>query len=257
MFQETETIDLSDFQDGCQQPPEPHQRVSAPHQCGISDAEADASGIEFPASMKAVCQQIKAELSFGFSENTLRSRWMPEKILPIYENLDVPAIKNERGLVTEFGFQVIRDYLVHTVIPKSGKDTDRMSLEAYAEYIRTLYSPKAEKPDNSVHPGSFLEEDDYLEPSDLIVWEQASADMEVSRRKANASKSAKSIQKSVNNYAKAFLSQFDVIGEQLGARALERINAKAEAVVSEGLENSAETLHIATKKPSSPDKPSA
>lgn len=250
MLQETETIDLSGFQDGNQRPPEPCQRVSEAHQNGISDASTDASAIKFPASMKQVCQQIKCEFDFGFNENTLRSRWMPEKILPIYETLEVPAIKTDRGLITEFGFQVIRDYLVHTVIPDSGKDIDRMSLEAYAEYVHTLY-PKAEYKVRSPQGRGFLDEEEYRQPGSLTLWEKGDVSTEVEQRKQNADLAGQRLQESVSSYADVFLSQFDILGQQLGARALERIQVNAQAVIQEGLTQGGSNLGM-TKKPSSP-----
>ncbi|MDJ0704134.1 MAG: hypothetical protein QNJ46_12695 [Leptolyngbyaceae cyanobacterium MO_188.B28] len=251
MFQGTESIDLPDFQDMHQEAPAPHQRISVPHQNGISDAKADASTIKFPASMKEVCRVIKAEFQFGFSENTLRTRWMPEKILPIYKGLDVPAIKNERGLITEFGFQVIRDYLVHTVITETGEDVDRMSLEAYTEYVHTLY-PKTEGNGQSSRGGGFLSEEDYRQPGQLMIWEKGDVSAEVDRRKENANLAGQRLQQSVANYADVFLSEFDVLGKQLGARALERIQVNAQAVIQEGLTQGGINLGM-TKKTQSPD----
>ena len=252
-----ETLDLEGFVDGDWKSPEPHQRVSIPHQERISDASVNASAaafaLEFPASMSKVCEALKEELGFGFSANTMRSRWMPERIQPIYEALDTPPLKNEKGLVTEFGYQAIKDFLVRTMVPKSGCDVDRMSLEDYSESVKAQYPQKtADKDDFLVTAGGFLGDEDFLTPGAMVIWEKSDISTEVERRKENARLAGTNLKASVSDYAEVFLSQFDVLGQQLGVRALERLQGNVQAVIQQGLTQGGTDLGM-TKKPPTPD----
>lgn len=80
----------------------------------------DASTLVFPASMNQVAQQLSSELGFTCNPNTLRTRWMKEKILPAYANLKCPVIKDENGSVTEFGYSAIRDFIKSCIVGQNG-----------------------------------------------------------------------------------------------------------------------------------------
>jgi hypothetical protein len=77
-----------------------------------SESES-ATALKFPASINQVATALSDSLGFTCNASTLKSRWIPDRILPVTEGLNVPEIKSDSGKITEFGyaliFEVVRD----------------------------------------------------------------------------------------------------------------------------------------------------
>ena len=80
----------------------------------------DATALSFPMTMSAVAAEISRSLKFICNSNTLKSRWMPDKIMPVFEGLDVPDIKTEKGLITDFGYAVITETISRCIKGENG-----------------------------------------------------------------------------------------------------------------------------------------
>ena len=80
----------------------------------------DATALSFPMTMSAVAAEISRSLKFICNSNTLKSRWMPDKIMPVFEGLDVPDIKTDKGLITDFGYAVITETISRCIKGENG-----------------------------------------------------------------------------------------------------------------------------------------
>lgn len=68
------------------------------------------TALRFPATVKAVSDAF-TQAGLKCNPNTLKGRWMNERILPVFDGLDVPEIKTEKGLITDFGYSAIAEVL--------------------------------------------------------------------------------------------------------------------------------------------------
>jgi hypothetical protein len=77
------------------------------------------TALNFPATIKAVSEKLN-EKGLVCNPNTLKGRWMNERILPVFEGLDVPEIKTEKGLITDFGFTAIAEVISRCIQGEKG-----------------------------------------------------------------------------------------------------------------------------------------
>jgi hypothetical protein len=92
--------------------------------------------ISYPLSMAAVADLISHDLGFACNVNTLKSRWLPDKILPCYKGLKCPPLKDQDGKITEFGYTEIRNFIARCIAGESGQKT---APESYREELEQRF----------------------------------------------------------------------------------------------------------------------
>ena len=102
----------------------------------------DATALKFPMTMSAVADEISRSLKFTCKPNTLKSRWMPDKIMPVFVGLDIPDIKTEKGLITDFGYSVISEAIARCI---KGDDGFKIAPETLREEMIERYGMKPVK----------------------------------------------------------------------------------------------------------------
>ena len=102
----------------------------------------DATALSFPMTMSAVAAEISRSLKFICNSNTLKSRWMPDKIMPVFEGLDIPDIKTDKGLITDFGYAVITETISRCI---KGENGFKIAPETLREQMIERYGVKPVK----------------------------------------------------------------------------------------------------------------
>lgn len=95
-----------------------------------------ARSISYPLSMASAADLISQDLEFTCNVNTLKSRWLPDKILPCYKGLKCPPLKDQDGKITEFGYAEIRNFIAQCIAGESGR---KIAPEAYREELERRF----------------------------------------------------------------------------------------------------------------------
>lgn len=110
--------------------------VAIPSVATTEAVATKARSISYPLSMAAVADLISQDLEFTCNVNTLKSRWLPDKILPCYKGLKCPPLKDQDGKVTEFGYAEIRNFVARCIAGESGR---KIAPEAYREELEQRF----------------------------------------------------------------------------------------------------------------------
>jgi len=94
--------------------------------------------LQFPATVKAVSEALN-QAGLKCNPNTLKGRWMNERILPVFEGLDVPEIKTEKGLITDFGYRAIAEVIRRCI---QGERGQKIAPEVLREELIARYGLK-------------------------------------------------------------------------------------------------------------------
>lgn len=94
--------------------------------------------LQFPATVKAVSEAL-TRTGLKCNPNTLKGRWMNERILPVFEGLDVPEIKTEKGLITVFGYSAITEVISRCI---QGDRGQKIAPEVLREELIERYGSK-------------------------------------------------------------------------------------------------------------------
>lgn len=97
--------------------------------------------LQFPATVKAVSEALN-RAGLKCNPNTLKGRWMNERILPVFEGLDVPELKTEKGLITDFGYSAIAEVISRCI---QGDRGQKIAPEVLREELIQRYGLKLVK----------------------------------------------------------------------------------------------------------------
>ena len=110
--------------------------LETPSKRSISNPE---SALKFPATVKAVSETLN-QAGLKCNPNTLKGRWMNERVLPVFDGLDVPEIKTEKGLITDFGYAAIAEVIARCI---QGEKGQKIAPEALREELIDRYGLKS------------------------------------------------------------------------------------------------------------------
>jgi hypothetical protein len=138
-YRNAQTPDLPEMSEMNQPVSTVNQLESVVNQPVFTDATVALELPSIPCSIPELCKYIKAEFGHAPNANTLRTRWMDDKILPLYSGLITPSFKGDRGLLTAFGRDEIINYYRQVVAGKDGSEASRLTSTAYSDLVKARF----------------------------------------------------------------------------------------------------------------------
>jgi hypothetical protein len=180
----------------------------------ISDEDATASvaPLKLPATLGEIAEYE------GLKETSLRNKWFSQKVVPIYDGYECPALRTDNGkYVTEFGYQAFKRFHLKVV-------TGRMNYETYIAEIRSKLvpiQPEIEQPKISpqtstsalIRRSSSLVRREFKQADSSSLTAEISADVETLVDVAETNLGA---------FEAALVQRFEARGSEVGAIAFER-----------------------------------
>ncbi|MBD3887055.1 hypothetical protein IFO70_36175 [Phormidium tenue FACHB-886] len=111
--------------------------ATTPESAPEADATATpAEAVTYPISIATAAALLSQELNFTCNPNTLKSRWLPDKITPTHDGVNCPPLRSPDGKITEFGYQAIRNFVAACIVGENGI---KIAPEAFREQLEQQF----------------------------------------------------------------------------------------------------------------------